>query len=144
MLSILKEFARRALGKIDNLARWERENDVPASRQTQKAFREASIKAGTAFTRLPAPSCVLSNIPSSLFTFSSWGFLAVNVSVSQLAAVLFKRLVFENGKRPKAIFKAKTKSAVKDPAKVRAVAFGVPRWDGPGSLCDSARRSVLV
>lgn len=44
-----KEFARRALAKIDNLARWERESDVPASRQTQSAFREASIKAGDSF-----------------------------------------------------------------------------------------------
>lgn len=45
-----KEFARRALGKIDKLARWEQENDVPASRQTQSAFREASIKAGDTFS----------------------------------------------------------------------------------------------
>lgn len=44
-----KEFARRALGKIDKLARWEQENNVPANRQTQIAFREASIKAGDTF-----------------------------------------------------------------------------------------------
>lgn len=44
-----KEFARRALGKIEKLAKWEQENDVPVSRETQNAFREASVKAGDTF-----------------------------------------------------------------------------------------------
>ncbi|TNM84887.1 hypothetical protein fugu_009065 [Takifugu bimaculatus] len=65
-----EEFARRALGKIEKLARWEQENDVPVSRETQSAFREASIK---------------------------------------LAALVFKRLVFENRKKIKPVFKPKTK-----------------------------------
>lgn len=49
MFIYFKEFARRALGKIEKLARWEQENDVPVSRETQSAFREASIKAGDTF-----------------------------------------------------------------------------------------------
>lgn len=64
---IFKEFARRALGKIENLAKWEGENDVPASLQTQSAFREASIKAGDSFRMFASTSlCPLSQ---SFFLF---------------------------------------------------------------------------
>lgn len=51
MFIYFKEFARRALGKIEKLARWEQEIDVPVSRETQSAFREASIKAGDTFLK---------------------------------------------------------------------------------------------
>jgi len=41
-----QEFARRALGKINELAKLEEQKEVPATRETQRAFKEASIKAG--------------------------------------------------------------------------------------------------
>ncbi|KAM9729701.1 cilia- and flagella-associated protein 54 [Menidia menidia] len=41
-----EEFARRALGKINELAKLEAQGEDPASRETQRAFREASIKLG--------------------------------------------------------------------------------------------------
>lgn len=41
-----QEFARRALGKINELAKMEGQSDVPATRETQRAYKEASIKAG--------------------------------------------------------------------------------------------------
>ncbi|KAF7649725.1 hypothetical protein LDENG_00136920, partial [Lucifuga dentata] len=42
-------FARRAQGKINELAKLEEQSGVPASRETQRACREASIKAGDSF-----------------------------------------------------------------------------------------------
>ncbi|KAL7389232.1 hypothetical protein ABVT39_000211 [Epinephelus coioides] len=39
-----EEFARRALGKINELAKQEVQNEVPTTRETQRAFKEASIK----------------------------------------------------------------------------------------------------
>ncbi|XP_034034310.1 cilia- and flagella-associated protein 54-like [Thalassophryne amazonica] len=39
-----EEFARRALGKINNLANLEEQSGGPATRETQRAYREASIK----------------------------------------------------------------------------------------------------
>ncbi|XP_072231582.1 cilia- and flagella-associated protein 54 [Leuresthes tenuis] len=39
-----EEFARRALGKINEMAKLEEQSEVPATRETQRAFREASIK----------------------------------------------------------------------------------------------------
>lgn len=41
-----QEFARRALGKINELAKIEEQNEVPTTRETQRAYKEASIKAG--------------------------------------------------------------------------------------------------
>lgn len=77
---IFKEFARRALGKIENLAKWERENDVPASLQTQNAFREASIKAGDSFRKFAFTSlCPLSQSFFS-FAFSFYVFFGLNWS----------------------------------------------------------------
>ncbi|XP_065819323.1 cilia- and flagella-associated protein 54 isoform X4 [Labrus bergylta] len=70
-----EEFARRALGKIDGLAKMEEQNEVPATRETQRAYREASIK---------------------------------------LAAMIFKRAVFEDRMRPKSMLRVKTKSTLKD------------------------------
>ncbi|XP_034745298.1 cilia- and flagella-associated protein 54-like isoform X2 [Etheostoma cragini] len=70
-----EEFARRALGKINELAKLEEQNKVPATRETQRAFKEASIK---------------------------------------LAAMIFKRAVFEARRRHKPIFRIKTKSTLKD------------------------------
>uniref|UniRef100_UPI0037E847B8 cilia- and flagella-associated protein 54 n=1 Tax=Semicossyphus pulcher TaxID=241346 RepID=UPI0037E847B8 len=70
-----EEFARRALGKIDELAKVEEHNEVPATRETQRAFKEASIK---------------------------------------LAAMIFKRAVFEGRRRPRSTFRVKTKSTLKD------------------------------
>ncbi|XP_053187065.1 cilia- and flagella-associated protein 54-like [Scomber japonicus] len=70
-----EEFARRALGKINDLAELEQQSGVPATRETQRAFKEASIK---------------------------------------LAAMMFKRAVFEARKRPKTMFRVKTKSTLKD------------------------------
>ncbi|XP_041657541.1 cilia- and flagella-associated protein 54-like isoform X3 [Cheilinus undulatus] len=70
-----EEFARRALEKIDGLAKMEEQNEVPATRETQRAYREASIK---------------------------------------LAAMLFKRGVFEGRKRPKSTLRFKPKSTLKD------------------------------
>ncbi|XP_078122015.1 cilia- and flagella-associated protein 54 [Sander vitreus] len=70
-----EEFARRALGKINELAKLEEQNEVPATRETQRAYKEASIK---------------------------------------LAAMIFKRAVFEARRRHKPIFRIKTKSTLKD------------------------------
>ncbi|XP_032388655.1 cilia- and flagella-associated protein 54 isoform X5 [Etheostoma spectabile] len=70
-----EEFARRALGKINELAKLEEQNKVPATRETQRAYKEASIK---------------------------------------LAAMIFKRAVFEARRRHKPIFRIKTKSTLKD------------------------------
>ncbi|CAK6953846.1 cilia- and flagella-associated protein 54-like [Scomber scombrus] len=70
-----EEFARRALGKINDLAELEQQSGVLATRETQRAFKEASIK---------------------------------------LAAMMFKRAVFEARKRPKNMFRVKTKSTLKD------------------------------
>ncbi|XP_044078247.1 cilia- and flagella-associated protein 54-like [Siniperca chuatsi] len=70
-----EEFARRALGKINELAKMEEQNEVPTTRETQRAYKEASIK---------------------------------------LAAMMFKRAVFEARRRPKAMFRIKTKSTLKD------------------------------
>ncbi|KAG8008592.1 Cilia-and flagella-associated protein 54 [Nibea albiflora] len=41
-----EEFARRALSKINDLAKMEEQSDVPTTRESQRAYREASIKAG--------------------------------------------------------------------------------------------------
>ncbi|XP_051257635.1 cilia- and flagella-associated protein 54-like isoform X3 [Dicentrarchus labrax] len=71
----VEEFARRALGKINELAKMEEQNDVPATRETQRAYKEASIK---------------------------------------LAAMMFKRAVFEARRRHKPIYRIKTKSTLKD------------------------------
>uniref|UniRef100_A0A667YSX1 Uncharacterized protein n=1 Tax=Myripristis murdjan TaxID=586833 RepID=A0A667YSX1_9TELE len=68
-------FARRALGKINELAKLEEQSGVPATRETQRAYKEASIK---------------------------------------LATMLFKRAVYEPRKRPKGMFRAKTKGNLKD------------------------------
>ncbi|XP_070700150.1 cilia- and flagella-associated protein 54 [Pempheris klunzingeri] len=39
-----EEFARRALGKINDLAKIDEQNEVPTTRETQRAYKEASIK----------------------------------------------------------------------------------------------------
>lgn len=117
VLLIFKEFARRALGKIENLAKWERENDVPASLQTQSAFREASIKAGI-YLAVSSFTVVFPPFAFSFYVFFGFNLVKPFFSIYQLAAVLFKRLVFENGKRSKAIFKPKSKGAVKKPPNV--------------------------
>ncbi|XP_034539939.1 cilia- and flagella-associated protein 54-like isoform X4 [Notolabrus celidotus] len=39
-----EEFARRALGKINELAKMEEQDGVPATRETQRAYKEASVK----------------------------------------------------------------------------------------------------
>uniref|UniRef100_A0A3B4ZVX1 Cilia and flagella associated protein 54 n=1 Tax=Stegastes partitus TaxID=144197 RepID=A0A3B4ZVX1_9TELE len=39
-----EKFARRALGKINELAKLELQSQVPATRETQRAYKEASIK----------------------------------------------------------------------------------------------------
>ncbi|XP_030294030.1 cilia- and flagella-associated protein 54 isoform X2 [Sparus aurata] len=41
---LAEEFARRALGKINELAQMELQSDVPTTRETQRAYKEASIK----------------------------------------------------------------------------------------------------
>ncbi|XP_037604654.1 cilia- and flagella-associated protein 54-like isoform X2 [Sebastes umbrosus] len=66
-----EEFARRALEKVNELAELEEQNEVPATRETQRAYKEASIK---------------------------------------LAAMMFKRAVFEARRKPK----TKTKITLKD------------------------------
>ncbi|XP_041808606.1 cilia- and flagella-associated protein 54-like [Chelmon rostratus] len=70
-----EEFARRALGKINDLAKMEEQSDIPATRETQRAYKEASIK---------------------------------------LAAMIFKRTVFEARRRPKSVFRLKSKSTLMD------------------------------
>ncbi|XP_071316210.1 cilia- and flagella-associated protein 54 isoform X2 [Trachinotus anak] len=70
-----EEFSRRALGKINELAKLEEQNEVPATRETQRAYKEASIKLG---------------------------------------AMMFKRAVYEARRRPKPMFRVKTKSTLKD------------------------------
>ncbi|XP_045896455.1 cilia- and flagella-associated protein 54-like isoform X2 [Micropterus dolomieu] len=70
-----EEFARRALGKINELAKMEEQNEVPTTRETQRAFKEASIK---------------------------------------LAAMMFKRVVFEARRRPKNMLRIKSRSTLKD------------------------------
>ncbi|XP_057677422.1 cilia- and flagella-associated protein 54-like isoform X9 [Corythoichthys intestinalis] len=72
-----EEFARRALGKINDLAEQEKdkENSHPSNKETQMAFREASIK---------------------------------------LAAIMFKRAVFETRRKPKHIITIKSKITLKD------------------------------
>ncbi|XP_029304212.1 cilia- and flagella-associated protein 54 [Cottoperca gobio] len=70
-----EEFAKRALGKINELAKLEKQSEVPATRDTQRAYKEASIK---------------------------------------LAAMMFKCAVFEARRRPKPMFKMKTKNTLKD------------------------------
>lgn len=55
VLKCFQEFARRALGKINDLAELEQQSGVPATRETQSAFKEASIKASDSS---------LQNIPS--------------------------------------------------------------------------------
>lgn len=42
----LQEFSRRALSKINELVQMEEQSEVPATRETQRAYKEASIKAG--------------------------------------------------------------------------------------------------
>ncbi|KAK2828620.1 hypothetical protein Q5P01_019654 [Channa striata] len=39
-----EDFARRAIGKINELAKLEEQSEVPATRETQRAYKEASIK----------------------------------------------------------------------------------------------------
>ncbi|XP_061660030.1 cilia- and flagella-associated protein 54-like isoform X2 [Syngnathoides biaculeatus] len=72
-----EEFARRALGKINDLAEQEKdkENSGPSNKETQMAFREASIK---------------------------------------LAAMMFKRAVFETRRKPKHMITIKSKTTLKD------------------------------
>ncbi|XP_036976615.1 cilia- and flagella-associated protein 54-like isoform X3 [Acanthopagrus latus] len=41
---LAEKFARRALGKINELAQMELQSDVPTTRETQRAYKEASIK----------------------------------------------------------------------------------------------------
>ncbi|KAI3373646.1 hypothetical protein L3Q82_022233 [Scortum barcoo] len=83
-----EEFARRALGKINDLAKLEEQNEIPATREPQRAYKEASIKAR---------DC------SDSYSF-----------FFQLAAMMFKRAVFEARRKPKPVFKIKTKSTLKD------------------------------
>ncbi|XP_030009343.1 cilia- and flagella-associated protein 54 [Sphaeramia orbicularis] len=68
-----EKFARRALGKINELAKLEEQSGLSTTRENQMAYKEASIK---------------------------------------LAAMIFKRAVFEGRKRPKTI--VKMKSSLKD------------------------------
>nr|XP_057944060.1 cilia- and flagella-associated protein 54-like isoform X3 [Doryrhamphus excisus] len=70
-----EEFARRALGRINDLAEQEKQSDGPANQETQMAYREASIK---------------------------------------LAALMFKRAVFETRRKPKHIIIIKTKTTLQD------------------------------
>ncbi|XP_063751644.1 LOW QUALITY PROTEIN: cilia- and flagella-associated protein 54-like [Eleginops maclovinus] len=70
-----EKYARRALGKINELAKLEEQSEVPVTRETRRAYKEASI---------------------------------------QLAAMLFKRSVFEARRRPKSTFRHKMKSTLKD------------------------------
>ncbi|XP_051793490.1 cilia- and flagella-associated protein 54 isoform X2 [Acanthochromis polyacanthus] len=70
-----EEFARRALGKINELAKLEEQSGVPTTRETQRAYKEASVK---------------------------------------LAAMVFKRAVFDGRRRPKVPLKMKTKHTLKD------------------------------
>ncbi|KAM6907603.1 cilia- and flagella-associated protein 54 [Xenentodon cancila] len=41
-----KDFAKRALGKIHDLAKLEDQSEIPATRETQRAYKEASVKLG--------------------------------------------------------------------------------------------------
>ncbi|XP_054611224.1 cilia- and flagella-associated protein 54-like [Dunckerocampus dactyliophorus] len=70
-----EEFARRALGRINDLAEQEKQSGGAATQETQMAYREASIK---------------------------------------LAALMFKRAVFETRRKPKHIITIKTKTTLKD------------------------------
>ncbi|XP_041865069.1 cilia- and flagella-associated protein 54-like isoform X4 [Melanotaenia boesemani] len=70
-----EEFARRALGKISELAKLEEQCEVPSTRETRRAYREASIRLG---------------------------------------ALIFKRAVFETRRRPKHMFRVKTRNTFKD------------------------------
>ncbi|XP_073335740.1 cilia- and flagella-associated protein 54 [Pagrus major] len=70
-----EKFARRALGKINEQAKMELQSDVPTTRETQRAYKEASIK---------------------------------------LAVMVFKNAVFQARRKPKPMFRFKTKSTLKD------------------------------
>ncbi|XP_068186553.1 cilia- and flagella-associated protein 54 [Antennarius striatus] len=70
-----EEFAKRALDRINELAQTEELNDGPATRETQRAYKEASIK---------------------------------------LAAMMFKRAVFETRRHPKPPIRIKVKITLKD------------------------------
>ncbi|XP_031438460.2 cilia- and flagella-associated protein 54 [Clupea harengus] len=68
-------FARRALGKVSDLANLESPDDSPMSTEDQKAFKEATIK---------------------------------------LAIMVFKRSVYEPRRKPKSLFRPKTKNCLRD------------------------------
>ncbi|KAM4620352.1 cilia- and flagella-associated protein 54 [Polymixia lowei] len=68
-------FARRALGKISDLAKLEEQSEIPVTTETQRAYKEATIK---------------------------------------MAAMLFKRAVYEPRRKPKGLFRTKPKSNVKE------------------------------
>ncbi|KAJ8374133.1 hypothetical protein SKAU_G00047130 [Synaphobranchus kaupii] len=68
-------FARRALGKVSELAKLQEMSSSPTSTQTQGAFKEATIK---------------------------------------LAAMIFKRSVYEPRRRPKGLFRPRLKSNLKE------------------------------
>uniref|UniRef100_A0A672GC22 Uncharacterized protein n=1 Tax=Salarias fasciatus TaxID=181472 RepID=A0A672GC22_SALFA len=42
-----EEFARRALGKINELAKLDEQSEISQNKETQRAYKEASIKLGT-------------------------------------------------------------------------------------------------
>ncbi|KAM9847036.1 cilia- and flagella-associated protein 54 [Aulostomus maculatus] len=65
-----EEFARRALGKVNDLAELEKESGVPPSRETQITFKEATIK-------VRVPRTTTEHILMSLFDSSAAQFLAI-------------------------------------------------------------------
>uniref|UniRef100_A0A3P9CSQ4 Uncharacterized protein n=1 Tax=Maylandia zebra TaxID=106582 RepID=A0A3P9CSQ4_9CICH len=52
-----EEFARRALGKINELAKLGEHSEVPATRETQRAYKDASIKARNLSLRYISTLC---------------------------------------------------------------------------------------
>nr|XP_008277006.1 PREDICTED: uncharacterized protein LOC103355117 [Stegastes partitus] len=65
-----EKFARRALGKINELAKLELQSQVPATRETQRAYKEASIKA-------PLPCTPTERLLLDLFDSRAGQFLGI-------------------------------------------------------------------
>lgn len=57
VLKCSQEFARRALGKINELAKLGEHSEVPATRETQRAYKDASIKARNLSLRYISTLC---------------------------------------------------------------------------------------
>ncbi|KAF3840835.1 hypothetical protein F7725_006697 [Dissostichus mawsoni] len=121
------KFARRALGKINELAKLEQQSDVPVPRETQRAYKEASIKARDSSTQKIQFILLIFFLNRTIKiiykdTYRTWQNFIVTF-YPKLASMMFKRSAFEARRRTKTSFRHKTKSTLKDIPNVKRFSY---------------------